>query len=501
MAQTIPLIKIFLSSPNDMKKEREIAISYVEEIRNSPFIRKKALIQIISWDKPQYGTVMVANLNPQEAINQELPQPSECDIVLVFFGSRMGTPFLHTDGKEYPSGTYWELLDALSSQTTDTVIYRKVNQESIDDKAQYKLVQDFFDSDIFYKDGKILRSVHQYKTLEEFRDLIKEHLVQLIEKKINHNSQSNSLEELIDSKSFNQIKRKMMDLIQQTYVRFNNHEFYTICQPLRQSVDNRNHNGTWKPVIELYEKTMQSALQEFITLAYYGDENILFLVKEALKNWTRVEDEKWKHSQIRYTPNWLLIYCVGISAISRPDSINWNYIQAIFYGEKVKLSSMDIWVEAWIDTVVNLFSLNSMSFIFPSNELSKMTYDILRPLFMSDIPHDEDFESYFIQFESLLSFLMWHRIRLNGLRSIFMPLRKPCYTFFDKGYEIAQLEKFWSNIGELGKNWILLNLFNDDIDNLIKRLQEYSSLFSPEGMCNPVKIVDFYLAGYNNKKY
>lgn len=48
-----------------------------------------------------------------DAINKGLPTPAECDIVVVLFWSRMGTPFTHIDGVEYQSGTHWELLTPL----------------------------------------------------------------------------------------------------------------------------------------------------------------------------------------------------------------------------------------------------------------------------------------------------------------------------------------------------------------------------------------------------
>ena len=44
------------------------------------------------WDDPHAASPMDAHLPPQDAINQNLPKPSECDIVAVILWSRMGTP-------------------------------------------------------------------------------------------------------------------------------------------------------------------------------------------------------------------------------------------------------------------------------------------------------------------------------------------------------------------------------------------------------------------------
>ncbi|MCU0482310.1 MAG: DUF4062 domain-containing protein, partial [Anaerolineae bacterium] len=120
---TIPVIRVFLSSPGDVNEERKLAISLMEQIATSRRFRNSLHLIIIAWDDPRLSTVMRATLKPQEAINLKLKRPSECDIAIVIFGKRIGTPFIHTDGKEY-TGTTWELLDALSSRTTETVIYR-----------------------------------------------------------------------------------------------------------------------------------------------------------------------------------------------------------------------------------------------------------------------------------------------------------------------------------------------------------------------------------------
>jgi hypothetical protein len=501
MPSQIPLIRIFLSSPTDMKKEREFVIDYIEKLRQSPLFRNKVAIDIIAWENPKYSTVMPANLTPQEAINKGLYTPSECDIVLVFLGLRMGTPFIHTDGVEYLSGTYWELLDALSSKTTDTVIYRRIEKDLIEgqyDLKQYELVQEFFNGDTFYKNGKILRSVHPYESIANFEELIELHLVQLIQDKINNieslSSSSDDLERLIDAKHYTQIQNKINELVNRTYDSFNSDEFHTTCQPLRKNVDSRGeHNETWLPIVELYEKVTHPSLLTFMKLAYHGDETQAFIVSQALKDWTKFKNDAWKYSGIRYIPNWLLIYTVGISAISNPKGINWGYLEAIFKGDKVSLASNpSVSVEPWIDTVINLFSLQNITYVMPTNKLSNMTYDIIRPLFLSHIPDDSDFESQFMKFESLLSFFMWYKIQLNQIHGIFMPLRTSCYSIFSIDTEIIQLIEFWSHIGKLGKSWQLLKFFNNDVGELTSKLNNYSEFFSGRGMCQPVRLIDFY---------
>jgi formylglycine-generating enzyme required for sulfatase activity len=175
MAEKIPYIRVFISSPGDVNAERKIALDAIEYFPNRPTYREKVAFRVVAWDKPGAGTAMLGTLTPQEAINRGLPKPSECDIVIVIFWSRMGTPFTDTDGKEYLSGTHWEMLDALNSKQTETVIFRRTEEKlfkSSDKKGQEQndRVAEFFASDLFYReDGSIVRGVNQYETPDDFR--------------------------------------------------------------------------------------------------------------------------------------------------------------------------------------------------------------------------------------------------------------------------------------------------------------------------------------------
>lgn len=188
MTTKIPSIKVFISSPGDVKPERELVLKTLDNLEYNPFLRDKLDIKPVAWDKLTAGTPLSAKLKPQEAINKGLPIPSQCDIVVVIFWSRMGTPFVAEDGTEYLSGTHWELMDALSNAPHDRVlIYRRmsppdsltnVNDPKFDENlAQYRTLQKFFDSELFYNTaGQIQRGVAQYTTLEDFRTLIERDL-------------------------------------------------------------------------------------------------------------------------------------------------------------------------------------------------------------------------------------------------------------------------------------------------------------------------------------
>src|SRR4051812_47300300 len=88
------VIRIFLSSPGDVAEERTKALEIIDKIGFDAALIDKVILQPIAWDKKGAGVPFLATMTPQEAINLGLPKPSICDIVVVIFWSRMGTPLV-----------------------------------------------------------------------------------------------------------------------------------------------------------------------------------------------------------------------------------------------------------------------------------------------------------------------------------------------------------------------------------------------------------------------
>lgn len=84
-------LRVFLASPGDVAGERTLALQVLERLPYDPLLRGRLTIEAVAWDQPGAGTPMLATMTPQAAIAAGLPKPSECDIVVVFLWSRMGT--------------------------------------------------------------------------------------------------------------------------------------------------------------------------------------------------------------------------------------------------------------------------------------------------------------------------------------------------------------------------------------------------------------------------
>ena len=134
---------------------------------------------------------MEAAYTPQEAIARGLPKPSECDLCVAIFWSRMGTPlprdYEKPDGSAYLSGTEWEYLDALTAaqdQGRPAVwLYRRTEKPRIDiddpdfdaKRDQWRKVAAFF-SALNNADGSIASGVNEYQNSQRFERLFEQHL-------------------------------------------------------------------------------------------------------------------------------------------------------------------------------------------------------------------------------------------------------------------------------------------------------------------------------------
>lgn len=194
----ISSLKIFLSSPGDVSQERGIARTIVDQLRYDPFIRGKVNFEIVAWDQPGAGTPMLATMTPQEAVNQGLPKPSQCDIVVVILWSRIGTPLPHPeyqkpDGTQYQSGTEWEYYDALTAaqqtgkpllvvyRRTDDLLMNPRDKDFLEKYEQWNRVEAFF-RDFTNPDGSLRQGFNTYQKPEDFRREFENHLKKLVQR-------------------------------------------------------------------------------------------------------------------------------------------------------------------------------------------------------------------------------------------------------------------------------------------------------------------------------
>ena len=120
MERQSPLhLRIFLSSPGDVAKERHLAAQVLKQYQDKPHARGKVSIEVVAWDDPNAPTPMSAGVTPQESVNRLKGRPADCDLTIVILWGRLGTQLpadlVRADGSRYESGTVWEYEDAMQA--------------------------------------------------------------------------------------------------------------------------------------------------------------------------------------------------------------------------------------------------------------------------------------------------------------------------------------------------------------------------------------------------
>lgn len=184
MRQTVPKVRIFLSSPDDVSDERAIARKVIADLQYDPWLRGAVFFEIVAWDTSG-APGLDARKVPQQTLNLRLARPSQCDIVVGILWSKLGTPF-EMDGKWYPSGTVYELDDAIGGNG-DVLIYRRMarlmfdarDPDLLEKHKQLQAVDEYFAT---FNDaaGQARRGCNEYDTPTDFEQKLTDHLKNIL---------------------------------------------------------------------------------------------------------------------------------------------------------------------------------------------------------------------------------------------------------------------------------------------------------------------------------
>jgi hypothetical protein len=190
-------LKVFISSPGDVADERNLARHLLsDELPRIPAFRDRVTFDPVTWDDPAVHVPMLIGEHPQESVNRMLPKPSECDFVVVILWSRMGTPLPEAErksgGGRYTSGTEWEYEDAINSPKRPPVlVYRRTEKQRVDlddpdlDSKRNQLKEvELFLARFKNPDGSLSGGFNTYATPSEFKELLRQHLEQLVWKRV-----------------------------------------------------------------------------------------------------------------------------------------------------------------------------------------------------------------------------------------------------------------------------------------------------------------------------
>lgn len=188
-------IRIFISSPSDVQKEREVARRVITDL--NLMFSKYAVIEAVMWE----DLPLTVDATFQEGINVFLKE-EPIDFAVFILWSRLGTPlnntFVRTDGSIYQSGTEYEydLMCALRTQKgyPDIMAYVKTDKPEYNNKGtkewweqvrQHKAVKEFIERRFSDEETNSNYAYIQFDENVSFENKLRGHLKELIRRKLN----------------------------------------------------------------------------------------------------------------------------------------------------------------------------------------------------------------------------------------------------------------------------------------------------------------------------
>lgn len=165
MFKKMPVCRLMISCPSDIKTEIEIINRVVENINDSIGISMDIFVKTLHWSK---NVMPEAGDYPQSLINKQILEKS--DAIIAIFGNKIGSPTQH-----YESGTIEEIEQMIQKGKQVFVYFsdKPIRQSEIDTK-QKKKIQTFKDK---YKDRGIYV---EYGSDEEFNDNVTRNLTRYL---------------------------------------------------------------------------------------------------------------------------------------------------------------------------------------------------------------------------------------------------------------------------------------------------------------------------------
>jgi tetratricopeptide (TPR) repeat protein len=187
-SNSLPRLRIFVSSPGDVDTERQIASRVIDRLRVR--FQEHGEIDPYFWEYEP--------MRHHATFQNQIPPTSDFDVVICILWSRLGTPLIGPDGKRYASGTEYEVASARESWKTtgspEVMIYlhdAPAQIRQFPDSEFQKMVDQLKALKRFVAEycqdpatGEIKGAFTTYRDLGQFETLLEKHLEKLIERKL-----------------------------------------------------------------------------------------------------------------------------------------------------------------------------------------------------------------------------------------------------------------------------------------------------------------------------
>jgi WD40 repeat protein len=184
------LLRSFLSSPGDVSEERALAERVFRRLDNE--FAHAVRLELILWEhEPLFA---------HSGFQQQIPRPSECDLVVSVLWARLGTrlpaDFAIRPGQPALTGTEFEIQDSLEaygrSGRPNLLIYRKTARPQVDMTSadaeerlqQYRRLQEFCQRTFYDTQGTAVVATHEFAQAHDFERKLYEHTRRWLERQL-----------------------------------------------------------------------------------------------------------------------------------------------------------------------------------------------------------------------------------------------------------------------------------------------------------------------------
>ena len=178
-------LRIFVSSPGDVQKERQVARAVISRLAAE--FSGRVVLDPYFWE---YEPMRIT-----AGFQAQIEPPSDFDIVVCILWSRLGTPLQAPDGQHYTSGTEYEVETAVASHRErgypDVLVYHNQTPAQIRRSPraareqayrQFDALENFLEKLALDPVTRTVKgAISRYVSLAEFEERLEHHLRRLIE--------------------------------------------------------------------------------------------------------------------------------------------------------------------------------------------------------------------------------------------------------------------------------------------------------------------------------
>jgi WD40 repeat protein len=183
-------LRVFISSPGDVAEERALSERVFQRLGAE--FADRVTLEVVLWEhEPLFG---------HAGFQEQIERPSRCDLVVSILWSRLGTrlpsDFSSVDRKVPPTGTEYEIRDALDgfkrSGKPNLLIYRKssapdvnlASNQAEEKLRQFRLLENFCRRTFYDEQGAVVVAHHNYTESYEFERKLTEHVRKWLERQV-----------------------------------------------------------------------------------------------------------------------------------------------------------------------------------------------------------------------------------------------------------------------------------------------------------------------------